>query len=79
VRRHFSEERTKCFGLSSAMKEYRFEAPVVLGFTIRADSETEARRIAADLAIGKIDYASLPDGTLSGRPGREKYADPSGT
>jgi hypothetical protein len=50
------------------MKEYRFEAPVVLGFTIRAESEIEARKIAVDLAIGKIDYASVPDATLGGRP-----------
>ena len=50
------------------MKEYRFEAPVVLGFTIQAESEIEARRIAVDLAIGKIDYASVPDASLSGHP-----------
>ena len=50
------------------MKEYRFEAPVVLGFAIRAESEIEARKIAANLAIGKIDYVRIPDATLSGRP-----------
>jgi hypothetical protein len=49
------------------MKEYRFEAPVVLGFTTRAESKIEARLIAADLAIGKINYASVPDATLGGR------------
>ena len=50
------------------MKEYRFEVPVVLGLAVRAESEIEARKVATDLAIGRIDFASIPDAMLSGRP-----------